>query len=98
MAECDRVQLGECLATIGAAAEDQKLIADQLPAAVGEDGRSMGQARTVLLVAPGGEPTDAASVRGPGAADCWVASARGGNSGFGSREIDPQRAPARSGV
>ena len=77
MAECDRLQLGECLATIGAAAEDQKLVADQLPAAAGEDGRSMGQARTVLLVAPGGEPSDAASVRGPGAADCWVASASG---------------------
>ena len=38
LAERDRLQPGECLATIGAAAEDQKKDPDKPPAAVSQDG------------------------------------------------------------
>ena len=75
MAEWDRLQPGECLATIGAAAEDQEWVADQLAAATGENRWAIGQARTVLLIAPGEEPSDAAAVRSDGGAGCSAAGA-----------------------
>ena len=46
-------------------------------AAVGEYRRSIGQARPVLLVAPGGEPSDAAAVLGHVAANRSATAARG---------------------
>ena len=46
-------------------------------AAVGEYRRSIGQARPVLLVAPGGEPSDAAAVLGHVAANRGATAARG---------------------
>ena len=46
-------------------------------AAVGEYRRSIGQARPVLLGAPGGEPPDAAVVRGHVAAHRGAAASRG---------------------
>ena len=41
----------------------EQLVADELAAAAGEDGRPADQARAVLLAAAGGEPSDAAAVR-----------------------------------
>ncbi len=72
------------MAAAGAAVAGCHLVAHQRAAAVGEDRRTIDQARTLLLVAAGGEPSDAAAVcqhaaedRGTavagGIADCWVA-------------------------
>jgi hypothetical protein len=61
---------GEPVAAAGAAEENRELVADELAAAAGENRRSIGQARTVLLVAPGREPSDAAAVWGHAAKDC----------------------------
>ncbi len=53
MAEPNRLQPGESVAAAGAATENRQLVVDELAAAVGENGRTAGQARPVLLVAPG---------------------------------------------
>ena len=68
MAERDRLQFGECLAVIGRAEEDWKLVADESPAAVGEDRRTLDQACPLLLAAPGGGSSDAAVVHRDGSA------------------------------
>jgi hypothetical protein len=44
------VQPGQPVAATGAAEENRRLVADQLAAAVGEDGRATDQARQVLLL------------------------------------------------
>src|ERR1019366_2457478 len=62
MAEPDRLQPGQLVATAGAAEEDRELVADQLAAATGEDGRAVGEACPLLLVDAGREPSDAAPV------------------------------------
>lgn len=49
-AQHSRLQLGECLAEAGAAGRDRKLVVDQPAAAVGQDGRTTGEACSVLLV------------------------------------------------
>src|ERR1035441_5998058 len=69
MAEPDRLQPGEPVAAAGAAKQDRQLVADELAATAGEDGRTIGETRPVLLPATGGEPPDAAAVRKHAAAD-----------------------------
>ena len=59
----------------GAAAEDRQLVLDQSPAAVGQHGWTADQAREVFLAPAGGEPSDAAAVRGHAAADLGAAGA-----------------------
>ena len=49
------------VAAAGAAAADREVVVDELAAATGENRRSIGQARSVLLVAPGGESSDTAA-------------------------------------
>jgi len=62
--ERNHLQPRESLVAAGAAQEDRQLVLDQLAAAAGEDGRSIGQARTVLMAALGGESSDATVVWG----------------------------------
>ena len=57
MAERDRLQPGQPVAATGAARADRQLVADQSAAASGEDRRALDQARPLLLVAGGGEPS-----------------------------------------
>ena len=57
MAELDRLQPGKPVAAVGAAEKDRELVADQLAAALGEDGREADQARSVLLADAGREPS-----------------------------------------
>ena len=64
MAEPDRLQLGKPVAAAGAAEEDRELVADQLAATVGEDGRAVGETCAVLLASVGRGPSDAAAVWG----------------------------------
>jgi len=52
----------------GAAAAGRQLVADQPATAIGEDGRPVVQARTLLLAVAGGGSLDAAAFRGDGAA------------------------------
>ncbi len=61
----------------GAARADREAVADQLAAAAGENRRSVDQARTLLLVAVGGESSDAAAVWRYAAEDCHAAVASG---------------------
>src|ERR1019366_8565270 len=64
VAERARVQPGESVAEAGAAEADRELVVDELAATVGEDRRQADQACAVLLAAAGGEPSEAAPVRG----------------------------------
>jgi hypothetical protein len=65
------------LAAAGAAEADRKLVADEATATAGEDGRTIGETRPLLLAATGGEPPDAAAVRKHAAADRGVGRASG---------------------
>ena len=62
LVESNRSQSGESMATVGATQEDRRFVLDQLAAAVSEDGRPIDQACSLLLVALGREPPDAATV------------------------------------
>jgi hypothetical protein len=53
---------GQPMAAAGAADAGCHLVADQLAAAASENRRTVDQARTLLLLAAGGEPSDAAFV------------------------------------
>ena len=54
---------GQPVAAAGTATKDQELVADELTAAVSEDGRSIDPARALLLAAPGGGASEPAAVR-----------------------------------
>src|ERR1019366_9711641 len=58
------LQPGKPVAAAGAAEEDRELVADQLAAAAGEDGRAVGETCAVLLAAVGRRGSEAAGVRG----------------------------------
>ena len=62
MAERDRLQPRDSVAAVGVASTNRDLVADQFAAAFGENRRSIGQARTVLLAVVGGEPSHATVV------------------------------------
>ena len=64
----DGLRSGEPVAAVGVAESDRQLVTDQL-AAVGEDRRQAGQARSVLLADAGREPPDATVVREHGEPD-----------------------------
>jgi hypothetical protein len=99
-AECDRLQSGKPLAAAGAADEDRDLVADQFATAVGEDRRTAGQTRPLLMAVAGGEPPDAATLWGHRQVDGFAALARGiefaagrrkyGESGRGDGEVSEQ--------
>ena len=61
MAERDRVQLGESLATVSVAEEDWELVADEFAAAFGQDRRTTGETCALLLAAAGRRASHAAA-------------------------------------
>src|ERR1019366_69665 len=63
------LQPGESVAAAGIAQANRELVADQLAAAAGEDGRTAGEACPLLLAIVGGRTSDAAAVRGDAGAD-----------------------------
>jgi hypothetical protein len=63
------LQPGKPVAEVGIAEEDRELVADELAATAGEDGRQAGQGRPVLLADAGGEPSHTPVVREHGPAD-----------------------------
>src|ERR1035437_7329024 len=73
--ERDRIQLGQPVASAGAAEGNRNVVVDQLAAAAGEDRRPVGQAFPLLLAVLGREPSDAAPVRKHAAADSGFAAA-----------------------
>jgi hypothetical protein len=89
LAERDRLQPGEPVAAAGAAQEDRRLVVDQLAAAVSEVGWPIDQARSLLLAGPGGESSDAATVRQHAGADSWAVPSGRIAAAVGNREIDP---------
>jgi hypothetical protein len=65
------------VAAAGTAEEDRPLVADQRAAAVGQDRRACSETCLVLLALAGRGASNAAPVRGDGAADRGAARARG---------------------
>ena len=65
------------MAALDTAQENRQLVVDELAAAAGQNWRTFDQACPVLLVAPGGESSDAAAVRGHGAPDRGVIATGG---------------------
>ena len=76
MAERARLQPREPVAALGAAQQNRQLVANQIAAPIGEDGRPVGQARTLLLI-PGRKSFDAAAVWQYGAAKLGATAACG---------------------
>jgi len=81
------LQPGEPVAAAGAAEEDRPLVADQLATAVGEDGRTVSEARALLLAAVGRGASDAASVRGDGCGGSGRCRCRQGRQGGWAQKI-----------
>ena len=77
MAERASLQPREPVAALGAAQQNRQLVAELLAAAVGEDGRPVGQARTVRLVVLGRKSSDAPAVWQHGAANLGATAACG---------------------
>ena len=90
MAEPDRLRPGKPVAAAGAAEEDRELVADQLAAAAGEDGRAVGETCAVLLASVSRGPSDAPSFRGDFAEDLGVTVA-GGVAIDSWREVGEER-------
>jgi len=88
LAERHRLQPGEPVAAAGATEENRQVVADELAAAAGENGRSAGEACPILLALAGREPSDAPAVRGHAAPDRVVAPA----SGIGGPPTEPTSA------
>ena len=80
------------MAAAGIAAENRKLVLDEPSAALGEDRRTAGQARSLLLVAPGRESSDTAAVCQHGAAHLGATVACGVNRVCGrkTKSIDTE--------
>jgi len=89
--ERDGLQPGEPLAAVGAAKADRQLVADQLAATLGEDGRQADQARAVLLVDAGRELSDQATVRNHRTADRCADGGDGVDGGKWDSEISLTR-------
>ncbi len=85
-AECDRLQPGQPLATVSAAQENRQLVADESAATTGEDGRTAGEACSVLLADAGGRASDARTVRCDVATDRDAAASRELTTGFKVRK------------
>src|SRR2546426_11387554 len=75
VAECDRLQPGERVATVRVAEEDRELVADELAAAAGEDGRSAGETCALLLAFAGRRTSESEAVRQHAKNDRGVAAA-----------------------
>ena len=71
---------------------NRELVADQLAAAVGEDGRATGKACAVLLADAGGRTPDKSTVRGDVAEDRAVVSSGKLNGRRQRRQSEARRA------
>ncbi len=83
------LQPGEFVAAAGVAEANRELVADELAATAGEDGRTAGEACPLLLALAGGEQSDEAALWEYGAADRG-AVASGGIAEAVAGEIDPE--------
>jgi len=77
LAERDRLQRGEPVATANVAEEDWELVADHLAAAVGEDGRSAGETCALFLAFASRRTSESEAVRQHVENDRDVAAADG---------------------
>src|SRR5271165_1391506 len=68
-AEPAGLQPGEFVAADGVAQANRELVANELAATAGEDGRTAGETCPLLLALAGGEPSDEAALWEYGAAD-----------------------------
>jgi hypothetical protein len=84
------------VAPSGAAEENRRLVADELAAAVGQDGWADGQARQVLLVVAGRGASAPAIVWGHAAADLDAADAIGLALPLRSQNLEPKEEGRRS--
>src|SRR5437879_4511938 len=75
LAECDRLQSGQPVATASVAEEDWELVADELAAAAGEDGRSACETCALLLAFAGRRTSESEAVRQHAENDRGVAAA-----------------------
>src|SRR2546427_8247423 len=75
LAECDRLQSGQPVATASVAEEDWELVADELAAAAGEDGRLAGETCALLLAFAGRRTSGSEAVRQHAENDRGVAAA-----------------------
>src|SRR5437899_1547793 len=75
LAECDRLQSGQPVATASVAEEDWELVADELAAAAGEDGRPAGETCALLLAFAGRRTSESEAVRQHAENDRGVAAA-----------------------
>src|ERR1035437_904584 len=69
---------------------DRELVADQLAAAAGEDGRTAGETCPLLLALAGGEPSDEAAVWEYGAADRGAVASGGIAEAVAGKSIQSQ--------
>ena len=89
MAQHSGLQPGESVSTAGAAERNRNVVVDQLAAAAGEDRRTVGKARAVLLADAGGRTPDESTVLGDVAQDCAVADTDGIGGSWSSRQRNP---------
>src|SRR2546422_8032539 len=75
LADCDRLQSGKPVATASVAEEDWELVADELAAAAGKDGRSAGETCVLLLAFAGRRTSESEAVRQHAENDRGVAAA-----------------------
>ena len=75
MLERDRLQLGESLATVSVAEEDWELVADEFAEAFGEDRRTAGEPRAILLAFAGRGAPESEAIREHAANDRGAAAA-----------------------
>jgi len=75
VAERDRLQLGESLATISIAEDDWELVADEFTVALGQDRRTTAETCTLLLAAIGRRASHAAAFWQHAAKDRGAAAA-----------------------
>src|SRR5208337_1536355 len=89
-AEPAGLQPGQFVAAPGVAQANRELVADQLAAAAGENGRTAGETCPLLLAVVGGEPSDETVVCQYAPADSRSVASSGIAETAGSREIDPK--------
>ena len=78
------------MAAAGVTQANRELVAHEFAATTGEDGRSAGKARTVLLPLTGGEPSDEAALQEYGAADRGAIASVGITEAVAERSIQSQ--------
>ncbi len=76
MVDCDCIQSGESLETACSATEDRELVADELAAAAGENGRTAGETCAILLAFAGRRVLEPEVVQQHAANDLGTAATR----------------------